>query len=63
MGIGEVTGYRRSLEYRPRQARWFYGAACVLAGAGLVEVWPNLVSLNVDVQVMNAFMLPLVWLS
>jgi len=61
-GLGEVTGYRRSLEYRPLQARWFYGvyAACVVAGAVLVEVWPNLVSLNVDVQVMNAFMLPLV---
>lgn len=26
----------------------------------LVAVWPNLVSLNVGVQVMNAFLLPLV---
>ncbi len=24
-GLGEVTGYRRSLEYHPLQARWFYG--------------------------------------
>ena len=31
-----------------------------MAGAVLVEVWPNLVSLNVNVQVMNAFMPPLV---
>ncbi|MDR3538693.1 MAG: divalent metal cation transporter [Acetobacteraceae bacterium] len=61
-GLGEVTGYRRSLEYHPLEARWFYGvyAICVVAGAGLVAVWPDLVALNVAVQVMNAFMLPLV---
>jgi Mn2+/Fe2+ NRAMP family transporter len=61
-GVGEVAGYRRSLELRPLQARWFYGvyAVCVVAGAALVAVWPNLVSLNVGVQVMNAFLLPLV---
>ncbi|MEA2738716.1 MAG: hypothetical protein QOH05_2023, partial [Acetobacteraceae bacterium] len=41
---------------------WFYGvyALCVVAGALIVSVWPDLVSLNVAVQVMNAFMLPLV---
>ena len=61
-GVGEVAGYQRSLELRPLQARWFYGvyAACVVAGAILVAVWPNLVSLNVGVQVMNALLLPLV---
>ena len=61
-GVGEVAGYRRSLELRPLQARWFYGvyAACVVAGAVLVGLWPNLVSLNVGVQVMNALLLPLV---
>ena len=61
-GVGEVAGYRRSLELRPFQARWFYGvyAACVVAGAVLVALWPNLVSLNVGVQVMNALLLPLV---
>jgi Mn2+/Fe2+ NRAMP family transporter len=61
-GLGEVTGYRRSLEYRPLEARWFYGvyAACVIGGAALVAVWPDLVALNVAVQVMNAFMLPVV---
>jgi len=61
-GLGEVTGYRRSLEYHPFQARWFYGvyAICVIAGAGLVGFWPDLVTLNVAVQVMNALMLPLV---
>ncbi|MDR3528939.1 MAG: divalent metal cation transporter [Rhodopila sp.] len=61
-GLGEVTGYRRSLEMHPLEAHWFYGvyALCVVAGALVVAVWPDLVSLNVDVQVMNAFMLPLV---
>ncbi len=61
-GVGEVAGYRRSLELRPFQARWFYGiySGCVVAGAALVAVWPNLVSLNVGVQVMNALLLPLV---
>jgi NRAMP (natural resistance-associated macrophage protein)-like metal ion transporter len=61
-GLGEVTGYRRSLEYRPFEVRWFYGvyAACVIGGAVVVAVWPDLVSLNVGVQVMNALMLPLV---
>jgi NRAMP (natural resistance-associated macrophage protein)-like metal ion transporter len=61
-GLGEVSGYRRSLEMHPLEARWFYGvyAVCVVFGALVVAVWPDLVSLNVAVQVMNAFMLPLV---
>jgi NRAMP (natural resistance-associated macrophage protein)-like metal ion transporter len=61
-GLGEVTGYRRSLEYRPFEARWFYGvyAVCVISGAIVVAVWPNLVSLNIGVQVLNALMLPMV---
>jgi NRAMP (natural resistance-associated macrophage protein)-like metal ion transporter len=61
-GLGEVAGYRRSLEYRPLQARWFYGvyAASVIGGCVVVGLWPNLVSLNVGVQVMNALLLPLV---
>jgi Mn2+/Fe2+ NRAMP family transporter len=60
-GMGEITGYRHSLAYRPLQAGWFYGvyAACVLAGAITVAIWPDLVALNVAVQVMNVFMLPL----
>ncbi len=61
-GLGEVTGYKHSLEHRPFEARWFYGvyAACVVAGCVLVDVAPNLVTLNVGVQVMNALLLPLV---
>ena len=61
-GLGEVAGYRRSLEHHPLKARWFYGvyAACVIGGAAVVGFAPNLVSLNVGVQVMNALLLPLV---
>ncbi|WP_428487375.1 NRAMP family divalent metal transporter [Rhodopila sp.] len=61
-GLGEVTGYRRSLELHPLEAHWFYGvyALCVVVGAAVVGVWPDLVSLNVGVQVMNALMLPIV---
>ncbi len=61
-GLGEVTGYRHSLEHRPLQARWFYGvyAASVIGGCVVVGLWPDLVSLNVGVQVMNALLLPLV---
>jgi Mn2+/Fe2+ NRAMP family transporter len=61
-GVGEVTGYRHSLENKPQEAVWFYGvyAICVVAGATLVALWPNLIALNVGVQVMNALLLPLV---
>ncbi len=61
-GLGEVAGYRRSLEYRPSQARWFYAvyAICIVGSATAVGVAPDLVSLNVAVQVMNALMLPVV---
>jgi len=61
-GLGEVSGYRRSLEYHPLKAKWFYGvyALCVIGGAVAVGFAPNLVSLNVGVQVMNALLLPVV---
>jgi Mn2+/Fe2+ NRAMP family transporter len=61
-GFGEVTGYRHSLEHHPLEAPWFYGiyAAAVIGGAVLVDLAPNLVGLNIGVEVMNALMLPLV---
>jgi Mn2+/Fe2+ NRAMP family transporter len=61
-GLGEVAGYKRSLELRPLQAKWFYlvYTVCVVGGAVLVGVAPNLISLNVGVQVMNALLLPIV---
>jgi Mn2+/Fe2+ NRAMP family transporter len=61
-GLGEVTGYRRTLEQHSAPARWFYGvyALCVVGCATTVALWPDLVALNIGVQVMNALMLPVV---
>ncbi|HEY1858118.1 NRAMP family divalent metal transporter [Acidocella sp.] len=61
-GLGEVAGYKRSLEHHPLQAKWFYAVytICVVGGAAMVGFYPNLISLNVGVQVMNALLLPLV---
>lgn len=61
-GFGEVTGYRHSLEHHPLDAPWFYGiyAIAVIGGAVIVDLVPDLVALNIGVEVMNALMLPLV---
>ena len=61
-GLGEVAGYRRSLEYRPFEAGWFYGVYALCVGGAAALVWwvPNLVRLNIAAQVLNAFLLPLV---
>jgi Mn2+/Fe2+ NRAMP family transporter len=61
-GIGEMTGYKHSLENHPREAPWFYGvyAMAVVGSAMLVARVPNLIALNVAVEVMNALLLPLV---
>ena len=61
-GVGEVTGYKHSLEYHPFKAKWFYGvyAAAVVGSAALVGFVPDLVWLNIAAQVLNAFLLPLV---
>jgi Mn2+/Fe2+ NRAMP family transporter len=61
-GLSEVLGWRCSLNDRLRHACWFY-LACVLAlggSAAAVVAAPNLVNLSVDVQVMNAVLLPVV---
>ncbi len=61
-GFGEVAGYKHSLEHHPLEAPWFYGVftAAVVGGAIAVALVPNLVTLNIGVEVMNALMLPLV---
>ena len=61
-GFGEVTGYRHSLEHHPLEAPWFYGiyALAVIGGAVTVGLVPDLVALNIGVEVMNALMLPVV---
>jgi len=60
--FGEVAGYKHSLEHHPSEAPWLYGVftAIVVGGAVVVALVPNLVSLNIGVEVMNALMLPLV---
>jgi Mn2+/Fe2+ NRAMP family transporter len=61
-GVGEVAGYRHSLERHPFAAKWFYGvyALCVIGSAALVGFAPDLVWLNIAAQVLNALLLPLV---
>ncbi|MFZ1964864.1 MAG: divalent metal cation transporter [Roseiarcus sp.] len=61
-GAGEVAGYRRSLEFHPFAAKWFYGvyALAVVGAAALVGFAPDLVWLNIAAQVLNAFLMPLV---
>ncbi|MCU1583387.1 MAG: family metal ion transporter [Microbacteriaceae bacterium] len=61
-GIGEVTGYKRSLEHKPSEAPWFYVVftVVVIVGALVVISGINLVQLNLYVQVMNALLLPIV---
>ncbi len=61
-GVGEVAGYRRSLENHPFEAKWFYGvyAACVVGSAAVVWLVPDLIWLTIAAQVLNAFLLPLV---
>jgi Mn2+/Fe2+ NRAMP family transporter len=50
-GVGEVMGFRRSLEDHPLDAPWFYGIYTIIL---------NLVKLSVAIEVMNALLLPIV---
>ncbi|NOY85799.1 MAG: divalent metal cation transporter [Deltaproteobacteria bacterium] len=61
-GLGEVSGYQRSLEHQPRKAPWFYTVyiAMLVIGGAVVVSGINLVNLSVAVQVMNAALLPVV---
>ena len=61
-GLGEVSGYKHSLEHHPKKAPWFYlvyTAMLVIGGATVVS-GVNLIVLSVAVQVMNAALLPIV---
>jgi len=61
-GLGEVTGYKRSLACHPFEAPWFYTiyVLCLVIGAGIVLSGVNLVKLTIGVEVMNALLLPIV---
>lgn len=60
--LGEVMGYRHSLEYKPQEAPWFYGvyAVSLIVAALIVLSGVGLVTLSVAVQVLNALLLPIV---
>ena len=60
--IGEVTGFRHSLEHHPSEAPWFYTAFAVILVAGglLVSSGVNLVRLSIATGVVNALLLPVV---
>jgi len=61
-GLGEVSGYQRSLKYELRKAPWFYAiyTAMLVIGGIMAVSGINLVNLSVGVQVMNAALLPIV---
>ncbi|MGH9021404.1 MAG: NRAMP family divalent metal transporter [Acidimicrobiales bacterium] len=61
-GVAEVLGWRHSLNDSPRRAAGFYGLAVagIVIGALAVVVSRNLVSLSIDVEVLNACLLPVV---
>lgn len=61
-GLGEVTGYRRSLGDGVKVAPWFYVVYVLVlaAGAAIVLSGMNLIDVNVGVQVLNALLLPVV---
>ncbi len=61
-GISEVFSWPHSLNDKPRKAVGFYALAIcgILIGAFLVIFSPNLVKLSIDVEVLNAALLPIV---
>ena len=60
--LGELLGFKHSLEYHPREAPWFYGVytAALSLGGLLIASGADLVKISVGVQVMNALLLPIV---
>ena len=60
-GVGEMAGYRRTLEMRPFAAGWFYASYALTTGGSAAAVWAasDLVWLNIAAQVLNVFLMPL----
>ena len=61
-GVGEIAGYKRSLEFHPFATGWFYGVYALCVAGAAFGVWASrdLVWLIVAAQVLNAFLMPLV---
>lgn len=60
--IGEVTGFKRSLQHKLKEAPWFYGIyfAIIIFGGILVATHTRLVALNITIEVLNTLLLPIV---
>ena len=60
--VAETLNKPNSLDNKPHEAPWLYGAyaAALILGAVIVSANVNLVALSVGVQVMNALLLPIV---
>jgi Mn2+/Fe2+ NRAMP family transporter len=60
--VTEVLGTRRSIDDELLQAPLFYGlyAGCIVIGAAVVLIGRSLVRLAIDVEILNAILLPLV---
>lgn len=61
-GMGEITGYRRSLGDGVKGAPWFYVVYVIVLAIGMAVVLSgvNLIDVNIFVQVINALLLPIV---
>ncbi|MCL5261241.1 MAG: divalent metal cation transporter [Gammaproteobacteria bacterium] len=60
--IGEITGYKHSLQDEPKEAPWFYGIfiTILIAGGVFVSIETHHVNLNIAIEVMNSLLLPIV---
>ena len=61
-GVGEALGFKKSLNLQFREAKGFYSAFIVanLIGAGVVLSGISLTGLTLDIELLNALVLPLV---
>lgn len=61
-GVGEVWGFKHSVNHSIREAKWFYLIYTLvhIGGAVLVFSGINLIRLDIDTEVMNALLLPIV---
>lgn len=62
--VGEICGFRRSLQDKPKEAPWFYGIYFVILVIGgiIVASHAQLINLNIAIEVLNALLLPIILL-
>lgn len=60
--VGEITGFKHSLQDHPKDAPWFYIIffLILIFGSIIVSSHISLIKLNVAIQVLNAIMLPVI---